>query len=243
MSSQVLSVENLSISFGANHVLRSVSFDLENNEILGVIGPNGAGKTVLLNILTGILKPSSGRIHFLGQDVTHKTITERCHMGFGRTFQVPRSFEGMTVFENVIVGAVYGGGVTEKIGRRRALEILDMIGLADKAGWFARKLSLIDRKRLEIGRALATDPKVLFLDEVAAGLTETEVEKLLAIVRMIKQQGVSIVWIEHVLQTMREGTDRILCLAEGRVVKSGVFEEVIGSKELLECYLGADEEC
>jgi branched-chain amino acid transport system ATP-binding protein len=241
LSSQVLSVENLSISFGANHVLRSVSFDLGNNEILGVIGPNGAGKTVLLNILTGILNPSSGHIHFLGQDVTHKTINERCRMGFGRTFQVPRSFEGMTVFENVIVGAVYGSGVTEKIGRRRALEILHMIGLADKAGWFARKLSLIDRKRLEIGRALATDPKVLFLDEVAAGLTETEVDKLLAIVRLIKQQGVSIVWIEHVLQTMREGTDRILCLADGRVVKSGVFEEVIGSKELLECYMGADE--
>ncbi len=243
MSSRVLAVGNLSVSFGANHVLRSVSFDLENNEILGVIGPNGAGKTVLLNILTGILKPSSGRIHFMGQDITHQTIAERCRLGFGRTFQVPRPFEGMTVFENVIVGAVYGGGVTEKIGRRRAVEILDMIGLADKAKWFAHKLSLIDRKRLEMGRALATDPKVLFFDEVSGGLTETEVEKMLAIVRMIKQGGVSIVWIEHVLQTMREGTDRILCLAEGRVVKSGVFEEVIGSKEILECYMGADEEC
>ncbi len=225
MSSQVLSVEHLSISFGANHVLRSVSFDLENNEILGVIGPNGAGKTVLLKSSTGILKPTSGRIHFLGQDVTRKTITERCRMGFGRTFQVPRAFEGMNVFENVIVGAVYGSGASEKMGRRRALEILEMIGLLDKAKWLARKLSLIDRKRLEIGRALATDPKVLFLDEVAAGLTETEVEKLLAIVGVIKQQGVSIVWIEHVLQTMREGTDRIICLAEGRVVKSGVFEK------------------
>ena len=243
MSSQILAVEDLRISFGANHVLRSVSFDLASNEILGIIGPNGAGKTVLLNILTGILKPSSGRIHLLGQDVTHKTATERCRLGLGRTFQVPRSFEGMTVFENVIVGAVYGGSVTEKIGRRRAIEILERIGLADKAEWFARKLSLIDRKRLEIGRALATDPKVLLLDEVAAGLTETEVEKLLAIVGVIKQQGISIVWIEHVLQTMREGTDRILCLAEGRVIKTGVFEEVMGSKEILECYMGADEEC
>jgi branched-chain amino acid transport system ATP-binding protein len=164
-------------------------------------------------------------------------------MGLGRTFQVPRSFEGMTVFENVIVGAVYGGGMTEKKGKKKAFEILEMISLVDKATWFAGKLSLIDRKRLEIGRALASDPKVLFFDEVAGGLTEKEVDKMLAIVRMIKDQNISIVWIEHVLQTMREGTDRILCLAEGKVVKCGLPEEVMSSKEVSECYLGADEEC
>jgi branched-chain amino acid transport system ATP-binding protein len=239
----VLTVENLSISFGSNDVLKSINFEVRNNEILGVIGPNGAGKTVMLNILTGILKPSTGSITFLGENVTHKTITERCHMGFGRTFQVPRSFEGMTVFENVIVGAVYGGGMTEKKGKKKAFEILEMISLVDKATWFAGKLSLIDRKRLEIGRALASDPKVLFFDEVAGGLTEKEVDKMLAIVRMIKDQNISIVWIEHVLQTMREGTDRILCLAEGKVVKCGLPEEVMSSKEVSECYLGADEEC
>jgi branched-chain amino acid transport system ATP-binding protein len=224
-------------------VLKSINFEVRNNEILGVIGPNGAGKTVMLNILTGILKPSTGSITFLGENVTHKTITERCHMGLGRTFQVPRSFEGMTVFENVIVGAVYGGGMTEKKGKKKAFEILEMISLVDKATWFAGKLSLIDRKRLEIGRALASDPKVLFFDEVAGGLTEKEVDKMLAIVRMIKDQNISIVWIEHVLQTMREGTDRILCLAEGKVVKCGLPEEVMSSKEVSECYLGADEEC
>jgi branched-chain amino acid transport system ATP-binding protein len=239
----VLTVENLSISFGSNDVLKSINFEVRNNEILGVIGPNGAGKTVMLNILTGILKPSTGSITFLGENVTHKTITERCHMGLGRTFQVPRSFEGMTVFENVIVGAVYGGGMTEKKGKKKAFEILEMISLVDKATWFAGKLSLIDRKRLEIGRALASDPKVLFFDEVAGGLTEKEVDKMLAIVRMIKDQNISIVWIEHVLQTMREGTDRILCLAEGKVVKCGLPEEVMSSKEVSECYLGADEEC
>lgn len=224
-------------------MLKSINFEVRNNEILGVIGPNGAGKTVMLNILTGILKPSTGSITFLGENVTHKTITERCHMGLGRTFQVPRSFEGMTVFENVIVGAVYGGGMTEKKGKKKAFEILEMISLVDKATWFAGKLSLIDRKRLEIGRALASDPKVLFFDEVAGGLTEKEVDKMLAIVRMIKDQNISIVWIEHVLQTMREGTDRILCLAEGKVVKCGLPEEVMSSKEVSECYLGADEEC
>ena len=224
-------------------MLKSINFEVRNNEILGVIGPNGAGKTVMLNILTGILKPSTGSITFLGENVTHKTITERCHMGLGRTFQVPRSFEGMTVFENVIVGAVYGGGMTEKKGKKKAFEILEMISLVDKATWFAGKLSLIDRKRLEIGRALASDPKVLFFDEVAGGLTEKEVDKMLAIVRMIKDQNISIVWIEHVLQTMREGTDRILCLAEGKVVKCGLPEEVMSSKEVSEWYLGADEEC
>jgi len=157
----ILSVQDLGISFGNNHVLKSLNFDLYENEILGVIGPNGAGKTVMLNILTGIYKPSKGRVYFRGEDITDKTANERCWMGIGRTFQVPRSFEKMTVFENVIVGGVFGNAMREKDARENALEIIDMIELRDKIEWFAGKLSLIDRKRLEIGRALATHPKVL----------------------------------------------------------------------------------
>ena len=238
----VLHIQDLGISFGNNHVLKSLTFDLRKDEVLGVIGPNGAGKTVMLNILTGILRPTKGDIFFNGENITRKSITERCRMGFGRTFQVPRPFEKMTVFENVIVGGVYGDNLSEKKAKIRALAIIEMIGLGSKADWFAGKLGLLDRKRLEIGRALASNPKVLLFDEVAGGLTESEVADILRVVKSIKEQGISIVWIEHVLKTMREGTDRVLCLAEGRNVICGLPEEVMTSKEVHDTYLGADEE-
>lgn len=238
----VLTVEDLGISFGSNHVLKSVNFEVYEGEVLGVIGPNGAGKTVMLNILTGILKPTKGKITFMGEDITNKNITERCKGGFGRTFQVPRSFEKMTVLENVMVGGVYGDGLTESEAKEKAVEILEMIGLADRMYTFAGKLGLLNRKRLEIGRALASNPKLLMFDEVAGGLTESEVAQILEIVSSIKSQGVSIVWIEHVLQTMREGTDRIMCLAEGRDVICGLPHEVMNSKEVAELYLGVEEE-
>ncbi len=238
----VLTVKDLGISFGNNHVLKSLNFEVYKNEVLGVIGPNGAGKTVMLNILTGILKPTKGRVTFMGGDITHKSITERCRLGFGRTFQVPRSFEKMTVFENALVGGVYGAGQSEKEAGEKAIEILEMIGLLDKKDWFAGKLSLLDRKRLEIGRALASNPRILLFDEVAGGLTESEVANILGIVRKIKAQGISVVWIEHVLQTMLEGTDRILCLAEGTDVICGLPVDVMNSKEVSEVYLGAEEE-
>jgi len=217
----VLQVKDLDISFGNNHVLKSLSFDVRKSEVLGVIGPNGAGKTVALNLLTGILQPTKGEIIFRGQNINQKSITERCRMGLGRTFQVPRPFEKMTVFENLLVGGVYGDNLSEKGAKKRAFEVVDMIGLGSKVEWLAGKLGLLDRKRLEIGRALTTNPQILLFDEVAGGLTEAEVNDILHIVRMIKAQGVSVVWIEHVLKTMREGTDRVLCLAEGRNVICG----------------------
>lgn len=238
----VLQVQDIGISFGNNHVLKSLTFDVRQNEILGVIGPNGAGKTVMLNILTGIVQPTKGEIFFKGKNITAKTITERCIMGFGRTFQVPRPFEKMTVFENVIVGGVYGGQIGEKEGRKRAHELIEMTGLGEKKEWFAGKLGLLDRKRLEIARALASHPKILLFDEVAGGLTESEVDNILTIVKKIKEQGISIIWIEHVLQIMREGTDRILLLAEGSNLICGSPEEVMQSKQVQDVYLGADEE-
>lgn len=238
----VLSVKDLGISFGSNHVLKSLNFELYQNEVLGVIGPNGAGKTVMLNVLTGILKPTKGQIIYLGKAITHKSITERVRGGFGRTFQVPRPFEKMSVFENVIVAGVYGAMMSEKEAKNKAIELLDLIGLGDKIELMAGKLSLLDRKRLEIGRGLAINPKILLFDEVAGGLTESEVAKILDVVRMIKSRGISIIWIEHVLQTMREGTDRVLLLSEGRDVICGHPNDVMESKEVCECYLGAEEE-
>jgi len=238
----VLDVQDIGISFGNNHVLKSLSLELKESEVLGVIGPNGAGKTVMLNILTGIMRPTKGQILFQGENITNLSTTERCRKGIGRTFQVPRPFEKMTVFENILVGSVYGDRKSEKEARVKALEIMELIGLTEKKGWFAGKLGLLDRKRLEIGRALASNPKVLLFDEVAGGLTESEVSDILGMVRMVKEQGISVIWIEHVLKTMREGTDRVLCIAEGRNVICGIPEEVMRSKEVHDVYLGADEE-
>lgn len=237
----VLHVEDVGIEFGNHQVLKSLNFFLNPAEVLGVIGPNGAGKTVMLDILTGILRPTKGTIVYNGKNITGTSITERCRMGIGRTFQVPKPFEKMTVFENIIVGGVYGNGQKESDAQKNAIEILKVTGLYDKREWLAGKLGLIDRKRLEIARALAVKPKILLLDEVAAGLTEAEVDEVLSIVKKVKQLGISIVWIEHVLKTMLEGTDRILCLANGRDITCGCPQEVMQSKAVQEVYLGADE--
>ena len=238
----VLSVEDLYISFGSNAVLNGLSFSVMENEVLGIIGPNGAGKTVLLNILTGILKPDSGQIIYKGQDITKLKIVERTRLGVGRTFQVPRSFEGMSVYENVMVGGVYGNLYSEKEAGEKADTILDRIGLPDKRDMLAGSLGLLDRKRLEIGVALASEPDLLLIDEAAGGLTESEVANIVEIVRDAKARGISVVWIEHVLQTMLEGTDRTLCIAEGRNVICGLPHKVMESPEVHAVYLGAEED-
>lgn len=239
---EILSVDQLAISFGSNDVLKSINFKLHENEVLGVIGPNGAGKTVMLNILTGILKPTKGTVTFLGEDITKMPVAERSRKGVGRTFQVPRPFEKMTVFENILVGCVYGGKLSEKHAKKKAIDILEKIKLDDRRNEFAGKLGLLDRKRLEVGRALATDPKVLLLDEVGGGLTESEVEDILDLVRMVKSQGVSVVWIEHIIKTMLEGTDRVLLLANGCDVVCGNPCDVMNSQEVKEIYIGSDSD-
>lgn len=238
----LLEVKNLGISFGSNHVLKSINFKVDKGEVLGVIGPNGAGKTVMLNILSGILAPTAGEIIFEGKDITNTDILARTKMGFGRTFQVPRSFDLMTAYENVIVGGIYGANMSEKEASYHATEIMERIGMTDKAKIFAGKLSLLDRKRLEIGVALASNPKMLLLDEVAGGLTESETETLLDLVESIKAEGVSIIWIEHIIETMVRGTDRVILVAQGEVMIEGKPLEVMESKVVEEVYLGVDDD-
>ena len=238
---EILSAKDIGISFGSNEVLKSVNLALNHNEVLGIIGPNGAGKTVLLNILCGILTPTKGSVIFEGQDITHQKITERCRIGFGRTFQVPRPFEKMTVLENIMVGSVFGAGLTEKQAKKKAMEIASFIGLDHRLTWFAGKLGLLERKRLEIGRGLSTDPKVLLLDEVGGGLTETEVGSIIDLVKKVKANGLSVIWIEHIIRTMLEGTDRILLLANGTDVICGLPQEVMQSKEVREVYMGNED--
>ena len=236
--SAILTVENLGISFGSNHVLKDINFTLGEGEVLGVIGPNGAGKTVMLNILTGILKPTKGTIRFQDKEISHEGVTERCRGGIGRTFQVPRPFEQMTVFENIMVGGVFGAGMSEAEAKKKALEVAKIIKLDNKLDLFAGKLGLLDRKRLEIGRALATEPKILLLDEVGGGLTESEVGLIIDLVKTIKKQGVSVIWIEHIIRTMLEGTDRVMLVADGVDVITGKPLDVMNSAEVKKVYMG-----
>lgn len=238
----ILAVTDLGISFGSNHVLKSVNLEVRENEVLGVIGPNGAGKTVMLNLISGILKPLKGRIEFLGKEITNMKITQRTQLGIGRTFQIPRCFENMTVYENILTNGVYGRNISERESSAQAREILDLIRLTANHNDLAGKLGLLARKRLEIGIALASKPKLLLLDEVAGGLTTSEVAEILEIVRVIKSQGISIIWIEHVMQTMIEGTDRVMLLADGRDILCAPPDEIMLSKEVGDVYLGADED-
>jgi len=237
----ILAVENLTKTFGNLTAVDHLTFDVQEGEILGMMGPNGAGKTTVFNLITGVYKPSGGRVIYKGKDVTILSASYRCRLGIGRTYQIPRPFENMTVFENLLVGAEYGANLKGKQARKEATEILDFTGLSHKKDMFAGRLSLLDRKRLELARALATKPTLLLIDEVAAGLTEAEVENLLHIVKSIQQRGVTIIWVEHILMMMNKGVDRLLVINGGKWLMCGDPKECMESKEVQEVYLGMEE--
>lgn len=238
----ILVAQHLTKRFGELRAVDDLSFEVREGEILGVMGPNGAGKTTVFNLLTGVFKPDEGAITFQGKDITHESPAKRCRRGIGRTYQIPRPFDKLTVYENLLVGAVHGGKLTEKRARQRVYDILDLIGLLPLKDDIAGKLPLLDRKTLELGRALATQPDLILLDEIAGGLTEKEADHVLGIVRKIWEQGITIVWIEHILMMMTEGVDRLLVIAEGRWLQCGDPKDVMNSDEVLECYLGAEED-
>jgi len=242
LSQDLLVVENLSRSFGSLDAVSQLSFEVHRGEILGIMGPNGAGKTTVFNLLTGIVTPDSGRVILNGRDITRFSPAKRCRAGIGRTYQIPRPFAKMTVLENLMVAAVHGGGLLERHAKRKSDAILEQINLTPVRNHFAGSLSLLDRKRLELGRALASQPALILIDEVAGGLTEKEVEALLLIVKEIQKQGITIIWIEHIMMMMSEGADRVLVIAEGKRLQCGNPSEVMCSQDVLECYLG-EEEC
>jgi len=239
---KILTFENVNAGYGRVRILHDLSFEVEEGEVYGVIGPNGCGKTTMFNALIGLIIPTSGKIVFNGHDITKTKPDTRCHMGIGRTYQVPRPFEGMSIFENVLVASVHGAGRSEKEGRGIALDALRITELYDKKEVRAGELTLLDRKRLEIARALGTQPKLLLLDEVAAGLTEAEVHDVIKMVADLKTAGYSIIWIEHVIQTMVRATDHLMCMAEGHQLLIGKPVPVMNSKEVEEVYLGVEEE-
>lgn len=238
----ILTFEHVDAGYGRVQILHDLSFSVEEGEVYGVIGPNGCGKTTMFNALIGLIVPNHGKITFDGHDITKMKPNDRCMMGIGRTYQVPRPFEGMSVYENVLVAAVHGAKHSEKSGRGVALEALKLTGLYDKREIRAGELTLLDRKRMEIARALGTEPKLLLLDEVAAGLTEAEVQDVIKMVADLKAAKYSIIWIEHVIQTMVEATDHLMCMETGHELIIGEPRSVMSSKEVEAVYLGVEEE-
>jgi branched-chain amino acid transport system ATP-binding protein len=221
-------------------VLDRLSFAVDEREAVGVIGPNGAGKTTALNVMAGRLRPDRGRVLFDGRDVTALPAHARCRAGIALTHQIPHPFEAMTVFENVLVGATHGGGRAERSAYPTCADALERSGLAAKANSRAGALTLLERKRLELARALATRPRVLLLDEIAGGLTEPEVLALVEVIREVRARGVAIVWIEHIVHALRSAVDRLVAIDFGRVLVDGPPEAVIASPEVRRVYLGID---
>jgi branched-chain amino acid transport system ATP-binding protein len=238
----VLELEGVSKSFGAVRVIDDLSVSLFQGEALGVVGPNGAGKTTMLNLITGVLSVDHGRVVFSGRDITHDSPHHRCKAGIGRTFQIPHPFSGMTVYENVMVAATYGRGQSERSSHGWAAAALERAGLLDKADLLAGSLPLLDRKRLELARALATAPEVLLLDEIAGGLTDNEVQQLIETIKDLRSEGISIIWIEHIVHALLAVVDRLVAIDFGRKLREGDPEEVINSPEVRDVYVGSEVE-
>ena len=249
----ILALDKISKRFGAIVIADGIDLKLGAGEALGIIGPNGAGKTTLFGMISGTVPPDSGRVVYAGNDITHMPPARRCALGIGksggtsenksgigRSFQIPLPFCGMSVFENLVVAAAFGGRRRERDAYQICMDILERCGLADKANRPAGSLTLLDRKRLELARALATDPAVLLLDEVAGGLTEHECQALIGLIREVRRGGVSIIWIEHVVHALIASIDRLLVLHNGGFIAAGDPATVIKSQQVSEIYLGIE---
>ncbi len=234
----ILAAAGIRRRFGALVVLDGVDFAVGAGGAVGIVGPNGAGKTTLLNVLSGALRPSEGRVAFRGADITRAGVSKRCRLGIGRAHQVPRPFGDLTVFENVFVGTATGGGLRGAAANARCVEVLELCGLVDAANRRAESLGLLDRKKLELARALGTDPVVLLLDEIGAGLTDAEAEELVETIRDVRSRGVAIVWIEHIVHVLVQGVERLVCLDAGRVIADGAPEAVMRDAAVVDAYLG-----
>ena len=236
----ILRLENLQKSFGALTVADHISFEVPQGQALGIIGPNGAGKSTLFNLITGNIRSDAGRIEFDGRDVTRIPPMQRTLSGIGRSFQIPQPFEHLTAFENLVVAATFGQNKAETEVIDECAAILNQTGMMAGANTPAGQLSLLERKRLELSRALATNPKLLLLDEIAGGLTDGECNSLIATIKDIHACGVTIIWIEHVLHALISVVERLLVLDFGKVIGIGDPAEIMASKEVKEIYLGIE---
>jgi branched-chain amino acid transport system ATP-binding protein len=236
----MLSLSNVSKSFDALRVSDDVTFEVPQGQAMGIIGPNGAGKSTLFNLITGNISPDSGSIEFCGRNITRVPAMQRCMAGIGRSFQIPQPFTKLTVYENLVVAATHGRKLSEAAVRDDCADILVKTELISRANTLAGQLSLLERKRLELARAMATEPKLLLLDEIAGGLTEGECQALIRTIKDIHESGVTIIWIEHVLHALTSVVERLLVLDFGKVISIGKPDDIMASQEVQEIYLGID---
>lgn len=236
----MLALEGISKSFGALKVADDISFEVPKGQALGIIGPNGAGKSTLFNLITGNHRPDAGRIRFNGRDITGLSPNARIRAGIGRSFQIPLPFSSLSVFENLLTAAAFGRGLSEDAVAEDCVEILRATELTPWANDPSGSLSLLGRKRLEMARAMATDPELLLLDEIAGGLTEGECQALIETIKNLHAQGNTIIWIEHVLHALNSVVERLLVLDFGRVIGLGQPDAIMASQEVREIYLGID---
>jgi branched-chain amino acid transport system ATP-binding protein len=235
----LLRVESVSKRFGRVVTATNVTFDVGAGQVLGVVGPNGAGKSTMLDMVNGTQRPDHGRILLDGRDVTTLDAAARSRRGIGRTYQIPRPFDGLTVFENVLVGARFAGGHRGRAAHQQALDAVELTGLGSLVNTDAAALRLLDRKRLELARALATSPRLILLDEIAGGLTEAELPDLITLITNLRAEGLGVIWIEHIVHALLQVVDRLMCLALGEIVAIGDPHQVMRSPEVVEVYLGS----
>ncbi len=234
----VLECQSVSMEFGALAAVNMVSFTLGRGEILGMIGPNGAGKTTLFNCIIGLYRPTRGRVVFDGRDITGMKPHRVCRLGLAKTSQIMEPFRGMTVFENVLVGALHGGRMNMVEARREAETVIEFVGLADQSHKLSGQISVPARRRLELARALATRAKVLLLDENMAGLNPFEIDEALGLLRKIRKSGKSLVVVEHIMRAVMGISDRIVVLNYGAKIAEGAPDGVANSADVIEAYLG-----
>ncbi|MCW5657365.1 MAG: ABC transporter ATP-binding protein [Burkholderiaceae bacterium] len=236
----ILALHGVSKSYGALKVTDDISLAVEAGETLGILGPNGAGKTTLFNLIGGDVRADAGRIEFQGRDISSLPPHRRCRLGLGRTYQIPQPFGQMTVFENLVAAACFGGGQRERDAWHTASDVLEHTGLQAQANRHAGSLTLLNRKRLELARALATRPKLLLLDEIAGGLTEHEARVLIDELARIKAQGITMVWIEHVVHALLAIADRLFVINFGQPIALGAPQAVMADPEVQRVYLGVE---
>ncbi len=240
MTSPLLELQHVTKRFGRVVIAEDLSLAVGPGDTVGIVGPNGAGKTSLFGLISGDLAPGAGEVRIAGRTVTRLDAAARCRLGVGRTYQVPRPFANMTVFENVLVAAQQGGGLRRRASYAAAVGALERTGMSGQVNVPAERLGLLQRKRLELARALATQPTLLLLDEVAGGLTDPEVAQLVEIVRGVNAEGTAVIWIEHVVRALTAVVGRLMCLAGGTFVGDGDPATVLADPAVREVFLGTE---